>query len=426
MRPPFSLLCFAAAGILLLPQLVPGVGFLLAFLGIPILTGLAINCGFLALGIEALASQRISRFWLLGPLLWFGGYAVYVAKQHQEIEQKREDIARHNAGVVIPFDPSRTSLVFSPYGMNDVAALVSNYSLPIGYVNEGMRQSTRYRSWRLAPIELCAEIRRDRRLGQLGILAAGLADRARDIAQGPSPQDARFCVLELPEGPPLPVVTIRSRELTLTAWANTIDITSRDITMPDGQHHEVRAGRARRLPWWPSPFIACISATNSQSDCRVEFTGGTTVSLTNSEQDHRNIQGIAQALGLTPIAQADRRADDSEILRARINTIVQQILMADTIRLDRVIAEPAADDPAGPFWRLRDRPEIIVPRLDVLIAATAKALATGTNSNANRNARHMFELLQQTPIDLLAPYMPRIEALSALNPSFTLGANRAR
>jgi hypothetical protein len=108
---PWSLWFFVATAVVYLLQRFPPTGiFLMLFLAM-FWSVILVNAGFIGIGIEALTG-RVSLAWLLLPLLYFGGYYAFYAKDQAALAAARAHYAKFNSGKSLPFDPARQDVIF--------------------------------------------------------------------------------------------------------------------------------------------------------------------------------------------------------------------------------------------------------------------------------------------------------------------------
>lgn len=78
-RLPLSFVFFLLTAIVMLLQVFPYTGILLMMIGAALWSILLINLGMLGTAVEA-AAGRVSRWWLIIPVAWFGAYTVAVVR----------------------------------------------------------------------------------------------------------------------------------------------------------------------------------------------------------------------------------------------------------------------------------------------------------------------------------------------------------
>jgi hypothetical protein len=424
MRIPLSLTFFAVQAALLPLEYLPSTGADLGGWAIfwPILL---LNLGFLGLGFEALV-RRVGLVWLVAPLLWFGGNTALAVKDRLELKAEREDVAKYNAVVAIPFDPLRQAQVGKEILFNDsiggkrdsTGGLVQHYGLPVFYRSGKYIRGASHMATRMVETAVCSEAFRNNALIHTGISTSPIADY-----RGPqsSPHDQRFCVVNLPEDPALPPLVVERMSEHTERSGLPLDRRSTTVTMPDGISYNLKGGLAGIRSWWPMPLAGCYSTGSSPHgetmECTARFYRNVVQLVAVDEGYHGDDAALAAALGLKRVGPADRKATTSpELARTLIAAALQRAIALEVSNLDRVIADPAAAISSVPFENLPGRLDIIRPRLDPIVAAIERGIQSG--GKARDNARQMFRLLQTVPRDAMAPYLDRIEAMRVRDGSF--------
>lgn len=78
---PFSLVFFVATGIAFALQALPIPGIYLMVFMAPFWSVFLVNAGSIGIAAEA-ATGRVSRWWLIVPALFYGGYWIVAAQEH--------------------------------------------------------------------------------------------------------------------------------------------------------------------------------------------------------------------------------------------------------------------------------------------------------------------------------------------------------
>lgn len=102
--------------------------------------------------------------------------------------------------------------------------------------------------------DVCREVDENQGLRAAGIFTFGIAD---GDAIGSHKLDARFCDLEMPERPALPLVRVAQREDTFLHGSMPVTRATTNVAMPDGARFELLGGVAAPLSWIPRPIIGC-------------------------------------------------------------------------------------------------------------------------------------------------------------------------
>lgn len=129
---PLSLIWFAVTGVFVGLQMIPSVGVFLMTLAAPLWSVATVNLAFIGIAAEALLFRRVSRWWLVLPALWFGGYYAWAVVDHVSI--RRAEAAGLPTEQRIAFDPTRADLLIAGSDAGRTAAeLLHDYDLPLIY-----------------------------------------------------------------------------------------------------------------------------------------------------------------------------------------------------------------------------------------------------------------------------------------------------
>ncbi|WP_299869714.1 hypothetical protein [uncultured Hoeflea sp.] len=314
--PTFSIAILVILVVFLILQWFPYTGILLLLVGGPILSAVLINIFLIALFIEVVV-RRLSRFWLLLPMVFYGGYWVATALDHLALHEIRSRYDAANDKVVTGFDPVRHALVFE--GGGSAAWLTQNFALPVAYtVNPNFPE--RYLSKRMIEITVCRKVRESRAAREAFVHGFGFFDG--DLIRGRR-MEKRFCALSIPEKPTLPQVVVRRKETRDYEGTLPVRRLTTRITMPDGRQFELFGGVAAPLSWIPMPTIGCVLDSGAPSwNCGVGF-GRDDFSpiVSGNTRFTRDTAVLAKALGLRPMAIGDRVGGDSKLILARVEEI---------------------------------------------------------------------------------------------------------
>jgi hypothetical protein len=406
MRIPLSLVFFLLTVCGYAMQIPPEIGFYLMMLAAPLWSVLLVNLGFLGIGLEVWVG-RVSRLWLVLPILWFGGYTGLSVRDHLALAAIRSEMAAANEGAAVPFDPAAMSLVVvgGQSSLDNIGAwLVQNYHIPVVYERLPASAGGQTRAYRLASREECQRVR-EANLGAAGITVMGFHDygggRARFVSD--------FCTLQMPEAPPHPTVEITSSEI--SAIERGLDVTRQRIAirMPNGPSRELVSGAATLLPWFPRPVIGCWLG-QSRWQCGALFRRSGFVPLAPRRAGGRSAGLlIVDALGLRPMSPAERIATPAPQTRARFASAEAAVLAADVAELETVLRDPLARIDSVPFRLLRRRPGVLAPYADRIAGALERAAALGPP--ARENGRNLASLAAALPAPAFAPLSDRILAL---------------
>ncbi|MCV9965124.1 hypothetical protein OIU34_24915 [Pararhizobium sp. BT-229] len=318
---PISLLGFVVTGVVFVLQAIPVTGIFLMFAFAMFWSAVLINASMIGVVIEVIVG-RVSRLWLVLPLVFYGGYWIAATLDHFALRElsSRYDVA--NARVVTGFDPVRQALVFE--GDGDGAWLTRNFALPVAYsVNPNFPEG--YLSNRMIEITVCTKVRGSRALQAAFVHGFGFHDgdaiRSRRLEE-------RFCNLSMPERPDLPMVVVGREETKDFEKSLPIKRITTTIAMPDGRRFELFGGVASPLSWIPMPIMGCALNSGPPSwDCTAGFwRNGFTPIVSGNTRYSRDSTVLAKALGLKPMAIDDRVGGDSTVVLAKIAEIEEATL----------------------------------------------------------------------------------------------------
>lgn len=391
---PFSLVLFViAAGVYAL-QLNPMIGIVLMVFMAPFWSVLLINAGMIGVAIEG-AIGRVPRWWLLLPLVFYGGYWISAAMEHLTLWSLSSKYDNANAQVTIEFDPARYALAFE--GNNDGSWLVQHYALPVAYsVNNNFPEG--YLSVRLLDREACDRVREDSALKAAFVRTYGIHDGEgignRQFVRG-------FCRLNMPERPKLPVVLAKRKEERIRRGRLPVTRITTTVTMPDGQEFELLGGISKPLPWMPLPVLGCaLDSGAAEWECFTNFwRKGNTPIVSGNSRYRRDTMTLARALGLRAVAADERKAGDARLLETKMAAVQEATLARQLATVDAMIADPEAritDHRTEMVW---NRPDILVSRADALMDGLERAVAAGRDHKykAREAGRKLAGLVARLP-----------------------------
>lgn len=394
---PKSLFLIVVAGCLYLAQMLPILGLGLMLFGASLWSIVIINAAFVGTAVEATLGL-VSRWWLLAPIIWFGGYGIYAIQQHRDLRALKTEISHSNAEVRIPFDPSSEQLVFNE--TQGSASFVNNFDVPVVFTRTDNKNGIHHRSHRLAKTEVCSAIRNARDRSGSRIYTLGILDYPS------SRLDPHFCNISQLENPSLPVLTISTVETPFQYRSIGGRLTITTAVLPDGRQFILRTGRASIVPWFPMPVMGCGLA-------------GGWVCFTGFKRDNfvplQNENVLMRALGRRKVQPENRRAVDVATTMAIISENRRELAKPELTVLDRMIADVTIEADAAPFRSLTDQDELLRPRLPGIIDAIERAVR---EEKAWSNAQALFRLVKHLPPKAVEPYLPRLEAIRKKDSSF--------
>ena len=263
-RIPSSFVFFAITAFLFLLQLIPYTGIFLMFLAAAFWSVPLINAGMVGTAIEAMISRRVSRWWLVLPVTFYGVYIVLAVEQHAKLQDLTASNDVANASVSIGFDPLGQALVVEGEGIH--TKLVQNYELPVTYV-ENSHFPEGYQSYRMVDMAICQKVRTSKPAFASSIYAPVIQD-----GDGLGKWEKRFCGLSMPEAPQLPVVRVSQKTTNTTEGLLAVSRTVTTATMPDSSQFRLVGGFASPLSWLPQPIMGCfLNDAKASWDCDAGF-----------------------------------------------------------------------------------------------------------------------------------------------------------
>jgi hypothetical protein len=397
---PRSLWFFVATAIVFLLQLFPYTGIFLMFAMAALWSVVLVNLGFIGVGLEALTG-RVSRLWLVLPLLYFGGYYLVRASEQATLARMGAELTRENAGKAIPFDPSRRDLVIEK-GKGDfhpaAFELVRRYGLTRAF--EGPRV------YLLGDSEACALVRSDNVYGSAGVYSSGFFGEAggRKMVKG-------HCSIYAPAQPDRPVVRVRSdqtfeKRAFLRVQSNRFRI--RDEA--SGQEVEVRAASAAPLKPFPMPGAGCALNSGAASwDCFAGFMRGRSVPLVTDGRADGGFTGIvAAALGLERSDDHASVASGVDAIRAFGRAADARLIDKEMAILESMLADPARHHKDSWLRHLPNRPEVIAPLAEPIVAALRSL--QNAEIRGSETGHNLWRLAAALPEAALAPHRTEIVA----------------
>jgi hypothetical protein len=400
---PVSLIFLLVAAVWAALQAVPVVGLILMFVLAPFWSVLFINAAFVGTGVEAILG-RVRRYWLMLPLLWFGGYACVAAGDHIAMASLGREFEQHNASVKIPFDPSEHALVFRG-GSSAATDMIDNYALPVAYDENANFKGASHIAYRLIDNAICREIRDTRATGDAGINVLWFHDTNGNGVTD-SVFEKRFCNLQQPEDPAVPVYTVETQETKTSVGSLPVTLTTTTVTASDGRAFTLKGGFASPLGWLPMPVVGCLQWTETK--CDAAFWRNSPTSLIAKKFRFSPDPSLARALGLRHVAPEDRVAVDAGEVMKMVETKRQSVMTEELATLDAVIDDVTATADSVPFRSLTNQIALLQPRLPGMVAAVERGVG---EPKGRSNAQQVFYLIKAMPRDAVAPFRARLDAL---------------
>ncbi|PXA86062.1 hypothetical protein DMC47_35870 [Nostoc sp. 3335mG] len=305
MRP--SLACFLVAGAVVLLQLFPLTGIVLAMLGGPFWSALLINLGFILLAAEAL-TEDAPRFLLIAPALWFGGYGIATIDSHLQAYSFYRGIVANNAPKLVGWDQRSMDLIItrgpddSFIGSNLTPdALVNDYSIDRVYENRGT--APQGGMWLT---ELVQENCPRKGVGvEDGVVFETPYNRKRHPDQRTGPA-AGLCLKTRQSSSWLPSIDIEPGRIE-ERRQGLIETSRQPITISRSGSTiaTVETGWARPLSWLPLPMIGCgLNDGQAKWECFAAFSREGISRKTGDTSSP--VAVVAHALGLKRASIAER------------------------------------------------------------------------------------------------------------------------
>jgi hypothetical protein len=398
---PWSLWFFVATAVVYLLQRFPPTGiFLMLFLAM-FWSVILVNAGFIGIGIEALTG-RVSLAWLLLPLLYFGGYYAFYAKDQAALAAARAHYAKFNSGKSLPFDPARQDVIFEK-GKGDFHPtpqdFVRRFGLKRAFDANGLVHF-------IGDKDACALVRGNDVYRSAGIYSFGFQTegdlRHRQFVKG-------YCLIYAPGTPDRAAVRVVSDDASTSSWG--LPVRKQELHVRDeasGRETEIWAARASPLPAFPMPVMGCgLNSGNPSWDCFTGFYRRSFVPI--MPRDKRfggSVDVLASALGLRPRDDYAAIAAGPEVVTKLGEAADAALIRKETAKLEQMLAHPEEDLSDGWFWHLPNRPPVVAPYADRIFGA----LGTLQNSDigGSNNGRNLWRLAAVLPEEALAPHRAQL------------------
>lgn len=410
---PISLSCLVLTAIVLVLQFIPIIGIFLMFMFAAFWSVILVNAAMIGTAVEALTG-RVSRWWLLLPALFYGGYFSFAAADHFALAQLGTAYDAANAKIAIPFNPQRQALVFEDSG-NNGSWFVQNYNLPVAYARNPNHPES-FRSNRMMAREICLKVRGTPTFGAAGIYTFGFFDG--DGIYGRK-MESRFCEISMPERPTRPKVIVAAHEERFLNGTLPVTRVTTIVTTSDGRHYSLLGGVAAPLSWIPMPVMGCGLNSGAPSwDCSAAFwRNGFTPIVAGKTRYSRDALVLARALGLRRIEIADRKGGDPTFVLAKMAEVEEATLARQLAAVDEMIADPTAKVKDWQTSVLANRPEILAARADAIMLGLERAAAIGgaDRPKARESGRILARLVAQLPDARFQGFGSRILSLYRKN-----------
>lgn len=308
---PTSFVFFLMTAVEMLLQVIPYTGIFLMFLLAHLWSIVLINLGMLGTAFEA-ASGRVSRWWLVMPVAWFGVYAVAVVRDNATLEMLRTQVATDNLHVRVPFNPGQQSLILvddhSTSSNSKAEWIIRNYALPVVYTHTPASRfdPARYFATRLDAQGDCKK--GFEFTGKPGgdISSSSFFRDQPDRLGGWLDNDS--CTIWQPELPTLTQIRVLTTERKEQVNRLPTTQTTTIIETP-GKTYRIRGGSAAPLRWFPMLAMGCfLNSSVGRWDCDWGFLRAWFTPLaSNGERYENDSVALAKALGLRRASPSERR-----------------------------------------------------------------------------------------------------------------------
>jgi hypothetical protein len=429
MRLPVSLIWFALTGVIFLLQAFPWTGIFLMFLLAPFWSVVTVNLGFISLAIEALIGKT-SRLWLLAPVIWFGGYALFTFESHRAIDQVDREIRQHNLGQSVAFAPADQALVFADEN-GDLSGAPSTFinrnGLLVAFVENRREVQRKLRvgevpkvevaqhfATRLGAGEVCSRFKSDKRLNAAGVYVSYIvpARAGLEMRKVAGADQRGLCTYRVPEDPMLPIVRVAAKSSVKKHWTHSATTTDVTISAPDGRQVNLKAGHGAAYTWLPMPVAGCWLNSGAPSwNCEVGFMKDRARGLgAEGLYGSATLAVLTAALKLEERPATERIGEIEAVGAIPIETALAKIEARAVANLDLVLTEPQLKANYDDFKGLIERPDILAPRAEAMILAMSGALDAGNGqSETVRQVQRLIAALAQPDFARVGPAL--VEAL---------------
>jgi hypothetical protein len=396
---PLSICLFAITGILFLLQLFPYTGIFLMMLGAMGWSTILINLGFIVMIIESLY-RKLPRWFILFPIIYFGGYAALTIASHTEFYLLQRDATIKNQSANIPFNSEIHALVIGKTDsmLSGMANwMVQSYDIPVIYDKNPNFHTANHLSYRLAGKFICDKARKNFTVNT-GIFTNPVYENGK--------MSKDLCAIRKPEDPTLPIYTLTTTESsrykakTTDFLLPTYDITI-TITDPIGHEYKLYGGTAEPFRWLPMPVIGCwLNSGAAKWECDATFMRERFSPIArNHNGETGDISMIADALHLkrSPAsARIDSSANDP-VTEKQIENINNEALENELALLHSLI-----NDSGYSKYSESSFPILLYKRSDLLASEAlgmVQALKRFTqNKSGNRESRNtLAKLISRLP-----------------------------
>lgn len=378
LRTPISLHLLLLALVLVALTAVPVLGLAFFLMAAFLWTGPLINFAMIGLFIEPMLRHfapegaRISFFWMIFPLIYAGWFGITFYGEKAALEDIREQFDSINAGVDVPYDPSKHSLVFEADSTSLAFELVKNFGIPkVYFKNE--QDDGEYYSLSLLKKSACDEFRANKVLRAASISITNFHDNNILNHSGARRQLVTdFCTLSMPDHPQKAKVAISLVTKETEAFGVPGRFTKTIVTMPEGSQHTLRGGSVKLLTAPPRPMLGCgFNSHGQRTRCGGGFLRDRSAQVTSGNKGDDQV--LATALGLERVAYADTNAPNSALNAQALREILNEALEQDLVYYRMLVSDPSNDPAIRATGAIDDRPDLLVPFAPEIVEGILKA-----------------------------------------------------
>lgn len=374
-------------------------------LGAPYWSVILINAGFFLLALESLIGGW-SRWVLLFPFLYFGGYVALTGASHYEYHKLQKEIAAHNDKVTIPFDTSENDLVVS--SQIDTRIFLTTYGLNSVYVANPNFEPKSHLINIIGDQESC-NVARGR-----GFYASSIRsyDKKNDksLIARLGKVVPNVCLLKYPADPKKPIYSVRMVKEKVDFWLLPLRTNTVTIKAPDSKEYVIRGGFASPYTWLPKPIMGCgLNSGSASWDC---FHGFSREKLQPLNKGSRRFLGdsnaLAKALELEPVPEQKKyKPKNTSIDISKIAQNMQQDKENDAYkRFEELLLSPVAYSQSLDFEAILSDQKYLESHIVKIIGALDKLKSINTYKADKRRALSLalvslpLEIIQRNSADL--------------------------
>lgn len=393
----FGFLVFA--GIAYLLQLTPIIGVFLMILAAPYWSVILVNLGFLGIALEA-GFGTTRRFWMILPILWFGGYAGWAATDRIILATETSKLRQINAANAVMVGASGPVIIDNDRyydGQAMAVTLASRYAVsPVYVTTTGLRKVRATTAYRFSRGGLCA--------GSIGDDGPQISRHALPGSRG----RRNGCVYSLQEDPPAQTVRISITHHPDPGSGLLASRTEMRMAGTSGSDMVFQTATGAPLPWIPRPILGCaLNSGLSEWQCFHQFDRERSRDLLTGQFGNEGLEdAIAAALGLAP---RTARTQDDPASEARTAELTAAAISRDLANLEAMLADPETTEHGYVnLAMLKTAPDLLHPHIPAMMDVIEGRF---TDPAASRTVRTFQILLAELPDAEFQPLIPRFVRL---------------